>query len=738
MKRLNWLMALMMVFSLSFVACGDDNVDKGNNNNGGNGGNETVDSFFDVEITDLTYSSVAFTVVPDDTLADYLCVLYTQEEVDEFTKDEYLVLSLFQELEAEARLEGKTIDEYLPSILEHGILEDEIKNLYAATDYCLVLMTVDLANENATAELTKVPFTTEAFENLTVTFDVQTVVDGNTAEYTIIPSNNDDVWYFYTLPKSTYDNYTDPEGDYRMGEQKFLLYCLEQEINAYRKAGYTDDQILNRIFHKGELKLKAEGLNANTEYINQIAGFLVTPEGNITIATDVTTSTYTTGDPKAVELTFDISVTDVEAMRAAIKVTPSDKTQTFCWMCGQWDGVQTAEEVMNDIVAQWGGWMNGGAMLYTGVQDYTGGPGSAFKYKLDSPNTDYYVIAFGYAGGITTEPKMVTFKTLPAPDPELTTFQLTASKETPYSFTIGVTPSESTTYYIVDAVPSEEFAAIDFEALVKEVDAGFDTTLAMQREHNPNVTPADVLGSYYYNGAYTIEASGLSPESAYSVYIMSLSHETGHVVKVHQFENVASTKAVGAVTPAIEIVGHWSGDDENGAIFDDASATKGKAITVVTYTQLDGARSLFTAMLGDDLTNKNNYSDALLWKDAAPYWKSCKIAEPYTFYLAEWDVVQTALAYAVDQSTGQPGGIARAYSCATVENKRPIDELFALMAEWYPEKSTASVMVPASVVYEQSNIILSAEPMNVQVAEAEVAEFEAPEAKEFTFPIVRF
>ncbi|MBR4028455.1 MAG: hypothetical protein IKJ08_02580 [Alistipes sp.] len=732
MKRLNWLMALMMVFSLSFVACGDDNVDKGNNNNGGN---ETVDSFFDVEITGLTYSSVAFTVVPDDTLADYLCVLYTQEEVDEFPKDEYLVLSLFQELEADARLEGKTIEEYLPSVLDHGILEDEIKNLYAATDYCLVLMTVDLANENATAELTKVPFTTEAFENLTVTFDVQTVVDGNTAEYTIIPSNNDDVWYFYTLPKSTYDNYTDPEGDYRMSEQQFLLFCLEQEINAYRKAGYTDDKILNRIFHKGELKLKATGLNANSEYINQIAGFLVTPEGNITIATDVTTSTYTTGDAKASELTFDISVTDVEMIRAAIKITPSDTKETFCWMCDVWDGEQTAEDIMNGIVAMYGGAMNNGMMLYTGVQDYTGGPGSAFKYKLDSPDTDYYVIAFGYSGGITTEPKMVTFRTLPAPDPATTTFTMSASNITPYSFKISVVPSHSTTYYSFNVCAPEEY---NEEAIIAAENEGFDWMLEQAQAFNPDATVAQVLSGYYYRDAAVADATVLAPETDFMGYVVVYNPEDGHVLKLHKFENLATTKAVGSVTPAIEIVGHWSGDDENGAIFKDASATKGKAITVVTYTQLDGARSLFTAMLGDDLTNKNTYSDSLLWKDAAPYWSSCKIAEPYTFYLAEWDAVQTALAYAVDQSTGQPGGIARAYSCATVENKKPIDELFALMEQLYPAKSTASVMVPASVVYEQSNIILSAEPMNVQVAEAEVAEFEAPEAKEFTFPIVRF
>ena len=198
---------------------------------------------------------------------------------------------------------------------------------------------------------------------------------------------------------------------------------------------------MNAIFHKGTLTLMAQGLNANTEYINMVAGFFVTPEGQVTIATELTTTTYTTGDAKAKELSFEISVTDIEAMRAAILITPSNNDDTFCWMIGAWDGEKTAEDIMTEIVAMYGGWMNNGAMLYKGVQDYTGGPNSPYKYKLDAADTLYYVIAFGYAGGITTEATMVTFKTLPAPAPEDTTFKMTTSNVSPYGFTISVVPS---------------------------------------------------------------------------------------------------------------------------------------------------------------------------------------------------------------------------------------------------------------------------------------------------------
>lgn len=720
--KTNWLMMLLATVALSFVACTEPEEKPTP------GPDPTPEGLtFDVKVGEVTSSTVAYTVTPSDLEAEYLCVLYDAETVEEFTRDEFLVQTLFQELEAEARTVGKTLVEYMPEVVDKGAITDgKFSNLFPESKYYIIVFGVDAAKGyEANTAVSKTEVTTEAFAGLDTTFEVTTTVDGNTATYQITPSNDEDIWYFYTLPKSTYDAYTDPAGQYQMSEQRFLLFCLEREIEAYRGAGYSDNQILNAIFHKGALTLQAEGLNAQTEYINMIAGFIVTEEGNVTIATDVTTSTYTTGDAKASELTFEISVTDVEMIRAAIKITPSDLKETFHWMCGVWDGEQTAEDVMNGIVAMYGGWMNSGAMLYTGVQDYTGGPGSPYKYKLDSPDTDYYVVAFGYAGGVTTEPEMVTFRTLPAPDPATTTFTMSASDITPYSFKLSVVPSHATTYYSFNVCAPEEY---NEEAIIAAENEAFDSIFEQSKVLNPDLTPVQVLSSYHYRDAAVADATGLVPESSFMGYVIVYNPEDGYVLKIHKFENLATTKSVGSITPGVELVGYYSGDEENGTVFGQPTATKGKAITVVKYTNLDGARSLFATMLGDDMTNTANYSDSYIWGAAAQYWKSVKTAEPYSFYIADWDYVQTALAYAVDQN-GVPGGIGRLYTMPTAENKGDIADLKALVDEL--NAASKSFVLPESLVIgEAKGITISNVTLANEVVEAvePVAEVKAEAA----------
>ena len=716
-------MMLLATVALSFVACTEPEPEKPTP-----GPDPTPEGLtFDVKVGEVTSSTVAYTVTPSDLEAEYLCVLYDAETVEEFTRDEFLVQTLFQELEAEARTVGKTLQEYMPEVVDKGAITDgKFSNLFPESKYYIIVFGVDAAKGyEANTAVSKTEVTTEAFAGLDTTFEVTTTVDGNTATYQITPSNDEDIWYFYTLPKSTYDAYTDPAGQYQMSEQRFLLFCLEREIEAYRGAGYSDNQILNAIFHKGALTLQAEGLNAQTEYINMIAGFIVTEEGNVTIATDVTTSTYTTGDAKASELTFEISVTDVEMIRAAIKITPSDLKETFHWMCGVWDGEQTAEDIMNGIVAQYGGWMNNGAMLYTGVQDYTGGPGSPYKYKLDSPDTDYYVVVFGYAGGITTEPEMVTFRTLPAPDPATTTFTMSASDITPYSFKLSVVPSHATTYYSFNVCAPEEY---NEEAIIAAENEAFDSIFEQSKVLNPDLTPVQVLSSYHYRDAAVADATGLVPESSFMGYVIVYNPEDGYVLKIHKFENLATTKSVGSITPGVELVGYYSGDEENGTVFGQAEATKGKAITVVKYTNLDGARSLFATMLGDDMTNTATYSDSYIWGAAAQYWKSVKTAEPYSFYVADWDYAQTALAYAVDQN-GVPGGIGRLYTMPTAENKGDVEELKALVNEL--NAASKSFTLPESLVIgEAKGITISNVTLANEVVEAvePVAEVKAEAA----------
>lgn len=663
----------------------------------GNSSGDTT-ALFEVTIGETTSSSVAFTVTPADAEAEYIIALYDAATADEYKRDTYLINALYAELEAEAASKGKTMDEYMPEFVDKGVVEDTFTNLAPDTDYYIIVFGVDAENGYvASTEVVKEPFKTQPLNLADITFEINTTVDGNTAEFEVKPSDAEAIWYFYTLPKSTFDAYTDPAGNYQMTEVEFILYCLQMQIEQLRGAGYTDNQILNAIFHKGTLTLLGKDLIANTEYVGLVAAFDVTAEGNVSILSDVTTATYTTGEVKTKDFTLTVSVTDIESNRAAIKVTPSDNKESFCWLCAEWDGVQSAEEVMNEIVALYGSWMNSGMMLYYGVQDYTGGPGSQFKYKLAAADTDYYVIAFGYAGGVTTAPVMETFRTLPAPDPATTEFTMTASNLSPYGFTANVTATHDSTYYTAGICYAEEY---DEETFTSELNAAFDDMLAQATAFDPNTTAAMLLDQYFYNGNASVSANGMTPETEVMGYIFALDPKTGHVVKTHTFNPLATTTALGSVTPVVELVGYYSGDEENGAVFGQPDATKGKSITVVKYTGLDNARSLFTCSVEGDAENTLGFPDTQLWQQCTGYWASCKLNTPYTFYVSTWEQDLTAVAYAVDNA-GLIGGIGRLRTRATAAEKGDIADLKTLVDELNAIDKSHVAMPTSLVVREE-------------------------------------
>lgn len=692
-------MMLLATVALSFVACEDPQTEPKPKPKPEP--EQPTELTFEVEVGEVTHSSVAYKVTPSDLEADYLVVLYDVESADDFTKDEYLVATLLQELEADARSKGMTLKEYMPEIVDKGVLESKYERLAPESEYYIIVFGVDAAKDyELCSAVSKTKVTTLAAPKIDISFEINTTVDGNSAEYEVIPSDTAAIWYFYTLPKESYDYYTSPEG-YDMDDAEFILYCLQMQIESLRGAGYADIDIINAIFHKGTLTLMAKDLNANTEYINLIAAFDITEEGAVTLISDVTTSTYTTGDAAKKELTFEISVTNIESKKASILITPSNNTDTFCWLCQEWDGVSTAEEVMNSTVEMYGAWMSMMAN-YTGVQDYTGGPNSPYKYSLSAADTDYFVIAFGYAGGVTTDPVMVTFRTLPAADPATTEFSMTASNVTPYSFTAEITASHDSTYYYAEICSPGDY---DEEALVKAVNESIASIVRDSQAFDPNTTIAMVLDQYYYNGNASVVAKGITPETEVMGFVYAIDSKTGEVCKTHTFNPLAKTSAVGSVTPTVELVGYYSGREENGTIFGDAAYTAESAITVVKYTNIDSARSLFATMLGGVLDNQSNYPDHALWGEAFDYWRSVTIAQPYSFYLAEWDLEQTALAYAVDQN-GVVGGIGRLYTMPTAENKSNIEELRTLVNE-LNEASKSFVLPESLVIGENSRMMLT-------------------------------
>lgn len=657
---------------------------------------------FDVLIHDVSRAAVRFSVTPADADMDYLCVVYKKTDVEEFAREEFLIETIFMEIAEEASSKGKTLEEYMPEVVDRGKIEEaSFSGLENDTEYYIILFGVDAAdNFKASTPITKKEFRTVNVPKFMCDFRVNHSVKNNTVTLSVNPEDEDIKWYLCTMPVEQYNYYVEDENGYQMSHEYFYQYYFQQDINALLGQGYSEQQVLDALVHQGALDLEAKGLKEYTDYYFLIAGLIVDQDG-IFICTDVQRGMYTTKGAAQSEMTFDIEVWNIGQMEASFRITPSNNNDKYCALVAPWDGETEAQEMMQQLVEQWGGWMD---MMANdrGVVEHSG----ATAMKLPAADTDYYIIAFGYDGGITTDAYMATFRTLPGGSLEEVVFEVSASSVTPYGFTMNVKSSDKTIYYVPGLCKAEEY---DEETFIGYENDAFDYYFSEYKNFNPAITVAELLDQYYYNGNSTLQVSGLEPDTEYMGYIYALDVHTGYVVKCFTFPAIAHTATFSSVMPQIELVGYYSGDDENGAIFGDASATKGRAITVVKYSGLEDIRSLFTTMVEGDCSSAAAVSEGELWSLTSGYWQKCSLSQPYSFYLVDWNVAQTALCYAVDNS-GMQSGIARLYTCPTAENKGDIEELRALVEELNAAQATTYAL-PQSLVIDKKKSCITITPI---------------------------
>lgn len=658
---------------------------------------------FRVTLTEVTKTTASFTIEASDPAMEYFMVVYDAPFVEDFVKDEYLVGTIYEELTATAAQRGITFDEYMAMNTEHGNISGKFSGLATDTKYYMLLFGVDAANEYApTTEVLRVNFTTQPAPQSDATFEVQADVLMNSVTFKVTPSDNEIMWHLLTVTKSMYDTFTDPNEPQSMTTDAFYTNYLQSEINNLLGAGVSSEEVVSRLMFRGAVNLSAKGLSTHTEHVYLVAGLVMDSDGMF-VATPVTVGTYTTEDAAPSDMTFKITVSDIGQFSAAIRIEPSNDTDRYCALIQAYDGHSSAVEVMNGLIEHWGGWMDLMADDY-GVVEYS----SESKFRLETPDTEYYVIAFGYDGGVTTAPEMVTFRTLAGGDPEDATFSMEASNVSAYGMRVTIESSDATVYYTVGITTPAEY---DEAELIQAVNDEFDHIYEQASAWDPSLTIAQALGTYYSHGNNTLDASGLQMKTEYMGYIFVHDPNTGHIIKTHTFEKLATTTAKGSLTPTIELVGYYSGDDEAGEVFGDASVTKGNAITVVRYTGIESATSLYCAIIPDDYTNVATYPDDIVWSECQSLWQEVSLNKPYSFLLTEWNRLYTTTAYATDQEN-LTGSIARLSVQPTAQKKSPIDEFFALIGELYP--SEQSLCTESIVVCDSNNVVdgdVMAEPM---------------------------
>jgi hypothetical protein len=101
--------------------------------------------------------------------------------------------------------------------------------------------------------------------------------------------------------------------------------------------------------------------------------------------------------------------------------------------------------------------------------------------------------------------------------------------------------------------------------------------------------------------------------------------------------------------------------------------TSGRPIVAVKLNNLDGATAAFTALSSDKIDDIASMADRYIISEFRGYWQQLSSLEvPYHFFVAEWDMDQSVVAYAQD-ANGHEAKVAR--MGVTPVNSGDIEEL---------------------------------------------------------------
>lgn len=693
-----------MLFAASFVACNNDDVNDGNK-----GGN--TDLTFNIEVAEVTKSNATFNITPSNLEADYLVVVLDAKAVESCANDKEIVNKIYDGVKIAAENADTTFEAYLSERVKRGALENHtVPSLVPATKYYLLAFGVDAQNNfAATSVVKKVEFETAGASATSCTFEIKYTVNLTTVALKVIPSNNEQLWHLINVPVEEYQAYTSADGEYGWTKEQYFQNYLNTEIETLKGEGMSNEEIGIKLFHKGMHTLNDSGLKAKTKYV-AFAAAVDYVEDAAVVTSALKEVRFTSGAAAESNLTFDIDVYDVDHYSAQVRITPSDLNANYYYHIGYIDSPKSSmkpADIANAAIYECVYYWDTTEYKYkmhdpvTGVVDFTG----ENKLELNIAETEYYIVAFSFEpnptygtileetgdydtnpGNITSAPVYVSFKTAEQGDPMTAEFTFKATDVGPYDFYLEIDAEDPTIYYQPGIAYADNF---DPEAALAQSSAGLAQLKQMTMEgQSPCLTFWEALEerlqSYYRNGDGKYYIANLEPEREYIGYVLAIDAHTGTFARCVYSEVIAKTTPVGTVTPEIEVLGVYNGEDENGQVFGNKELTKDYAIVALNFKNIKDATALYSVISPDPEADTQGMADRYIISEFRGYWAELKSLQvPYEFYIAEWDVEQTIFAYAQD-ADGREAHVARLG--ITPSKTSPIEDLI----KYYNEVNNAT------------------------------------------------
>lgn len=430
----------------------------------------------------------------------------------------------------------------------------QIDGLLPETTYTVAAVAKDDAgtySKVATIELTTASISKVTFD---VTMDEPT---SKSVHVRIVPSDQN-ARYFVAV--------FDAADAASMDDTGLHAHVMDNFNAEAQKKGKTLQEYMDDVLSQGTFDGDLAPLDPLTDYtlvifsLDMNVGYLTS---------DVFRKDFSTTEDKG--LSFTLKVENIRATKASISVIPSNAVDRFVWLCqpvATYPGM-SAEEIAEAYIEQNKYWLDSNMGLYTGNQIYP-------DYDL-MPGTDYYLIAFGYQGGLNSDVYSEFFSSLPGSDPETFSCEIEFTDIQAEMVTFKVTPADETIYYMYG---NAEKASYDREDARAQVERNIQEFLDLQLSWNPGYTVEQAVETLCLRGPSEDYFSPLVGGTEYMMFVVPVNNKGKAAQKVVEQEFKTADASYSDAYVTSEFLGAFDGVELKNAGYFPDSYLDGKIVMV--------------------------------------------------------------------------------------------------------------------------------------------------------------
>ena len=349
---------------------------------------EPTEAPFEIELVEKTEMSFVYNVYPKDKSMEYIYLFDTAKNLaaNNVTSDEQIPALLLETIKREAQEFGTSIEEHVRTyyITTGDVEQVEVNGIPPGDEFVIYVYGVEFVDgmPEPSTEVVTLHDTTVEVEVGVMPIDIKVEVDGGTATVTTDPGAYSGAYFILVDELAQHFPDTTPTEEQLVEKATELYY---RSLALYLQFGFSVELALQEITYTG-INTDKYDLDAETEHF-VIAVPVDTNKGIMTAYPTV--KTFATEEIGASSNVISITVSDIKPREATITVVPSnDDPYIVAFFESAYYEGKSDKEIIDDYFSHYPPTPAGGEFTYT----MTG----------LNPNTEYFVAAFGYEGGVVT------------------------------------------------------------------------------------------------------------------------------------------------------------------------------------------------------------------------------------------------------------------------------------------------------------------------------------------------